>query len=207
LEKQNSSTENLVKLYGGKYQSRNILLNYLLNKFFNDIKIIISKWDASIKILEVGCGLGESTKRILPMLHGQYLEVSEYESELVDLLKKSNFPVKISQESVYSLKRKNGEFDCVILLEVLEHLDDYRKALSEVFRVANKYVILSVPHEPWWKLENVMRGKYLHAWGNTPGHVNHWNRKTFENLISEFGVVKKVFLPFPWIIIYAEVKK
>jgi ubiquinone/menaquinone biosynthesis C-methylase UbiE len=207
LGMQNSSTENLVKRYGGKYQSRNILLNYLLNHFFNDIKVIISGLDNNDKILEVGCGLGESTKRILPMLHGQYLEASEYEDELVDMLKKSKFPVKISQESVYSLKRKNGEFDCVILLEVLEHLEDYRKALREVFRVANKHVIISVPHEPWWRLENVMRGKYLHEWGNTPGHVNHWNRKSFENLISEFGVVRKVFLPFPWIIIFADVKK
>jgi hypothetical protein len=56
-------------------------------------------------------------------------------------------------------------------------------------------------------LENIMRGKYLKEWGNTPGHVNHWTKRTFTKLVSDFGVIKRTTLTFPWIIIHAEVKK
>jgi ubiquinone/menaquinone biosynthesis C-methylase UbiE len=206
VESQSTQFEKLAKLYGGKYQSKNFILNYLLDRFFLKIKTIIATLNEDERILEIGCGMGESTRRILSMLHGQYLEASEYENELVEMLRKSDFPVKISRESVYSLKRKTNEFDCVILLEVLEHLEDYKKALNEVFRVAKKNVIISVPHEPLWRMENIMRGKYLRDLGNTPGHVNHWNKGSFSSLISEFGIVKKVYLPFPWIIIHAQTK-
>ena len=207
LETSNATLEELSELYTGKYQSKNPLLQWLLNRFFKTIERIVSTLGPDDRLLEIGCGAGESSLRIMKMLSGQHLEVSEYEEQLVQMLRQTNFPLKITQESIYALKRKDKEFDCVFLLEVLEHLDDYRRALKEIFRVSKKTVVISVPNEPLWRIENLLRGKYLKDWGNTPGHINHWNRHSLVRLVGEFGVVKRVYTPFPWIVVQVEVHK
>jgi hypothetical protein len=45
---------------------------------------------------------------------------------------------------------------------------------------------------------NVARGAYLRELGNTPGHVNHWSRRGFVELLGRFGEVLEVRSPFPW---------
>ena len=70
----------------------------------------------------------------------------------------------------------------------MEDLDDYHAALAEVFWVSKKHVIISVPREPLWRMLNRARGKYLGQFGNTPGHINHWNVKSLVKLIGEFFV-------------------
>lgn len=188
-----------------EYKSQNTIVKYLFENFFRTIKKIIETLGLNDRILEIGCGAGESSRRIIKMLSGQYFEVSEYNKQYIEILRKTEFPVKITQESVYHLKRKDNEFDGIILLEVLEHLDDYRAALEEIFRVAKRYVIISVPNEPLWSILNILRGKYIRSLGNTPGHVNRWSRYRIAKLIEEFGTVKTICAPIPWIIVHAEV--
>ncbi|MGD8379445.1 MAG: methyltransferase domain-containing protein [Gammaproteobacteria bacterium] len=104
------------------------------------------------------------------------------------------------------MHRADNSFDCVLLLEVLEHLDDYRQALREIFRVSSRHVIISVPNEPLWRVLNMARGKYWGALGNTPGHVNHWNRHALTALVNEFGVCRQVRTPLPWLMVHAGVR-
>jgi hypothetical protein len=42
------------------------------------------------------------------------------------------------------------------------------------------------------------RGKYLGALGNTPGHVNHWGRGAFLQLMSRRFDILQVRSPLPW---------
>jgi len=104
------------------------------------------------------------------------------------------------------MHRSDNEFDSILLLEVLEHLEDPAAALREIFRVARHSVVVSVPNEPLWRILNFMRGKYWSDWGNTPGHINHWSRAEFISLISQFGEIISVHSPKPWTIIHAKVK-
>ena len=201
----NNSSNDLWEHYMGKYKNPNPIARFLTDGFFNRISTIVNSLDSSSSVLEVGCGPGESTRRVLSMLDGQTLEASEFEQELVNLHLKHDFPVTIRQESVYELQRSDNEFDCIMLLEVLEHLDDYEKALSEIFRVASKSVIVSVPNEPLWRILNFSRGKYWGDWGNTPGHINHWSSKKFAELVSRYGTILKIYKPIPWTIIHAKV--
>ena len=186
-----------------KYDSLNPISKKLIADFYAALQGMLSPYGDSATFLEIGCGPGESTKRILRMIKSEHLEASEFEQEIVDALNYFDFPIPIKQESVYELKRKENEFDCVLLLEVLEHLDDFEKALQEIFRVSRDQVVISVPNEPLWCFLNILRGKYWNKLGNTPGHINHWNVHKFIELISKYGDVVEVKKPLPWIIVKA----
>ena len=44
-----------------------------------------------------------------------------------------------------------------------------------------------MPREPLWRGLNMARGAYVKDLGNTPGHLNHWSRKAFVELLSRHG--------------------
>ena len=45
---------------------------------------------------------------------------------------------------------------------------------------------------------NMARGAYWSELGNTPGHLNHWSKRSFVRLLSQHGEVVEVRSPFPW---------
>jgi 2-polyprenyl-3-methyl-5-hydroxy-6-metoxy-1,4-benzoquinol methylase len=190
-----------------EYQSTNPFTKKLIANYYDKIKKIISDFDSGFRILEVGCGAGESSRKIFDMLKGQYFEISEYDERYVKKILELNLPYKVSQEDVFNLHRIDNEFDCVILLEVLEHLTDYEAALKELFRVASGYVLISVPNEPLWRILNIFRLKYLKYLGNTPGHINHWSPAKLKKVLNNFGKVVKIETSIPWIICLTKVLK
>ncbi len=62
---------------------------------------------------------------------------------------------------------------------MLEHVPDPEHTLSEMARCAQRHLLVSVPREPLWRMLNMARGAYWSALGNTPGHLNHWSRRSF----------------------------
>lgn len=189
-----------------EYSSSNMIVGFLLNRFYKKIASIVFRLPSNFSFLEVGCGAGESSRRIFPFMNGRHYEASDYDQRYVDMIMlKSSPPYRVTVESVYELKRKDKEFDCLIMLEVLEHLENVDKALKEIFRVAKKRVIISVPDEPIWSILNLMRLKYIKSFGNTPGHINRWAKKECIKLLSRYGKVSEVYTPLPWMIFVVEV--
>jgi hypothetical protein len=90
------------------------------------------------------------------------------------------------------------EFDLASAIEVLEHVPDPEHTVSEMARCASRHLLVSVPREPLWRMLNIARGAYWPALGNTPGHLNHWSRRSFVDLLSRHGEVVEVRSPFPW---------
>ncbi|MBX7244297.1 MAG: class I SAM-dependent methyltransferase [Candidatus Sumerlaeaceae bacterium] len=197
------SDEELFRRHTLKYNTRNRLAQRLLNSFFRSVGRCIQVAPPAGSVLEVGCGLGESSQRLVQFMGDRRFEVSEFNPRFVAELQRREFPIPIRQESVYELQRSDNSFDCVLLLEVLEHLADPQQALRELFRVSRDRVIISVPHEPLWCLAHLLRGKNITRLGNTPGHINHFTPFSLRRLVSRFGVVEFVSLPFPWIVLVA----
>ena len=73
----------------------------------------------------------------------------------------------------------DGEFDVAAAIEVLEHVPDPEHTVAEMARVAERRLLVSVPREPLWRRLNVARGAYWSDLGNTPGHLNHWSKRSF----------------------------
>jgi 2-polyprenyl-3-methyl-5-hydroxy-6-metoxy-1,4-benzoquinol methylase len=89
----------------------------------------------------------------------------------------------------------------VVCCEVLEHLDHPEKGMAELYRILKKdgVALVSVPHEPIWRVLNLARFKYVSDMGNTPGHLNHWTRSQFKDFAQKIGfTVVKDNSPFPW---------
>ena len=54
--------------------------------------------------------------------------------------------IKINLEAVKKLPFKAQEFDTVICIDVLEHLENLHEISKELFRASNKYVLISLPN-------------------------------------------------------------
>jgi len=70
-------------------------------------------------------------------------------------------------------------FDLVIFLEVLERLLAPARALRELRRVARAGCLLSVPHEPFLRLANLLRGRNLSRLGDPPDHLQRSRPRDF----------------------------
>jgi len=194
---------NLTENFRDKYTKSSRIGLWLIDRFYGAVNHFVQACSMEMKtILEIGVGEGYSTQRIRQMLPlGTQFEASEFRADLVRLAQHRNPDIRVSQESIYALNRESSSFDLVFCLEVLEHLEDPRAALTELARVCRKYCIVSVPREPIWRLLNMMRGKYIRGLGNTPGHLQHWSTSEFQGFVASAFDVVEVRTPLPWTIL------
>jgi len=189
--------------FSGKYENSNYISKYLLENYFKAVSRLLELTEDVNSAHEIGIGEGRSTTRLSYMV--SKLSGSEFLEKLIPIARKNNPELFIFKESVYELKFENNSVDLVFLLEVLEHLDYPKLALEEIRRISNKYLILGVPNEPLWRILNLCRLKYITRMGNTPGHINHWSKKSILKVIKEnYGKILAVESPVPWTIILAE---
>jgi len=192
-----------------KYTNSGRVGRILVDRFYAVVEDLLQSCSSELStVLEIGVGEGFSTQRIRGMLsEGVTLEASEYRADLAQLAQQRNPGIRISQESIYALKRDAHSFDLILCLEVFEHLEDPEAALMELARVSRKYVIVSVPREPIWCMLNLMRGKYIGSLGNTPGHIQHWGVRAFRNFAGTLFEVLEVRTPLPWTVLLLQRKK
>lgn len=187
-----------------KHTSKNPIQKFLIKNFYSSL-ISLAKTLKAESILDAGCGEGFTMDKLIQNQMGKRVEGVEYSKEAIALGKKLFPHLTIRQGSVYNLPYKDNSFDLIICTEVLEHLEEPAKAIKEMLRVSKKYLIISVPNEPFFMLSNFLRGKNLLRLGNDVGHINHWNPLSLKRYLTQNKVkVKKIKLPFPWIIILGE---
>jgi len=181
-----------------KYDSKNPIYKLLVNRFVNCIENATLSLGNIGKVLDAGCGEGYITNKIAKLNRIPHIEGVDVSYDIIQEAKKYYPFLKFSTGSIYNLAFKENEFDLVLACEVLEHLENYEKAILEIKRVSNRYCIISVPVEPLWRILNVARGAYMLSLGNTPGHLQHWTRKNFKELLSKHFTIEKILSPLPW---------
>lgn len=187
-----------------KHTSKNPIQQFLINNFYNSLLKVVTPLYVK-NVLDAGCGEGFSLNKLKENNIGEELEGIDYSKKAISF-GKNLFPhLSLKIGSIYDLPYKDNTFDIVLGTEVLEHLENPKKALQEILRVSKKYILVSVPNEPFFMIGNFLRGKNVMQFGNDPEHIQHWTIFSFLKLVKEHGVrIKTVRFPFPWIMILGE---
>jgi 2-polyprenyl-3-methyl-5-hydroxy-6-metoxy-1,4-benzoquinol methylase len=182
-----------------KYGSTNPVVRRLMATFERTLDELFVHADPQ-SLLDVGCGEGVLVERWArrlgdrrvvgidlddPQLHAQWQQRTAPNLEY-RVMKAENLPFA------------DDEFDVATAIEVLEHVPDPAHTVAEMARVAHRWLLVSVPREPLWRALNMARGAYVRDLGNTPGHLNHWSRRSFVSLLGRHGEVVEARSPFPW---------
>lgn len=191
-----------------KHTSSSKLQRALIDKFHNKIVSIVKSLEPETLI---DCGAGEGFVAEVLLNEMPALQITGFDvlPECVDLAQLRNPRCEFSTGSIYDIKHEDNSFDVAVAFEVMEHLHEAEKALAEMARVASKYVVLSVPHEPFFSLANAARGKNLDIdpKGSDPDHRNFWGREDFAKFVSQHLDVVTLTGSMPWTICVGKVRK
>lgn len=147
------------------YETKNINVLPRVTKTIGILKSFYPK-----NLLDIGTGRGvfifELIKQI-PTIDITCIDKSFYRTNQLKINK-----IKAFQQNVLNLGFEDNSFEFSTCLEVLEHIEDYKKAFNEIMRVSKIGAIFSVPSK---KDEN-------------PGHINLFSEEDFKNLSKNHKV-------------------
>jgi SAM-dependent methyltransferase len=182
-----------------KYGSGNPVVRRLMAGFERDLDELFGI-AAPTSLLDVGCGEGVLVHSWAQRLGAARVVGIDLEEESIQAgwseRRAPNLEYRVMEAE--NLPFADREFDLASAIEVLEHVPDPEHTVSEMARCAERHLLVSVPREPLWRMLNMARGAYWPALGNTPGHLNHWSRRAFVEMLSRHGEVAEVRSPFPW---------
>lgn len=184
-----------------KHTSENPIQQRLINRFHAKIEDIITDLQPRT-LLDAGSGEGFVDEILLTAMPNLQITGFDVLEDSVKLAQLRNPRGSFSIGDIYNIDQPDSSFDVVIALEVMEHLHEPDKALAEMARVASDYVVLSVPHEPFFCLANAARGKNLDIdpKGSDPDHRNFWSRQKFGDFVSRELDVVTLTGSLPWTI-------
>ena len=135
--------------------------------------------------LDVGAGLGEFVRVLKEQtqfsLHGvdlMYSEIKGVEWYVQDLNRNLQFQA--------------DKFDVVSCLEVVEHIENPRKLIREIFRVLKPggCALISTPNNESWRaiISYIFRGHFVAFTDSSyPAHITAINQKDIHRMFSESG--------------------
>ena len=92
------------------------------------------------------------------------------------------FGLSARAADLHELPFDDGEFDVALCSETLEHVTDFRSALTELLRVARTAVVITVPHEPEDLVAENRSSGEMHA------HINSFGLDSLDFLEREAGL-------------------
>lgn len=185
--------------YYPKYHTKNPIARKLMRGFLHSFDRLINYTHAKTAY-EIGCGEGYLSQRLLD--RGIKVQGCDIDATVIakanHIMEQKGMGAPFTVGDIYALSPHEIKVDLIVCCEVLEHLPDPKQALHLLSQVQARYILLSVPREPIWRLMNMARGKYLGALGNTPGHLQHWSKLGFIKMTSNYTRPEIIVNPLPW---------
>lgn len=142
-------------------------------------------------ILEEGCGTGPIYQLINDIEKYKKWNFkykgTDFASEMIKVAKK-NFPKgNFETQDARKPTEKDDSWECVLLIDTLDHLDNYKEVIAEAARIATKYIVISL-----WR-DFVSEGTNLNDRnmmnkepGEKPWDDTHLQEYSQKSLIDEF---------------------
>jgi 2-polyprenyl-3-methyl-5-hydroxy-6-metoxy-1,4-benzoquinol methylase len=182
-----------------KYATRNPIERRLVDGFLQQVGELADRTGAG-EAHEVGCGEGEIS--MLLARRGLRVRGSDVSAEVITEARRrstaAGVEVDFRAAPISALSPDRDAAQLIVCCEVLEHLADPEAGLGTLAQLARPWLLVSVPREPIWRALNLARGKYVRDLGNTPGHLGHWSRRSFVELLDTRVDVVDVRSPLPW---------
>ncbi len=180
-----------------KHESKNPVQRALIGHFHRRLAQTVRELDPAT-LLEVGCGEGYVLEAL--RAHGVSCALAgiDLSSEAIDAARQRVPGAKFEVKDALELAKLGRTYELVLMIEVLEHIPDPARMLPVLDQLSERFVVVSVPWEPFFRGLNLMRGKHVSALGNDPEHVNHWGRASFLRFIGQRFEVQKAPYVFPW---------
>ncbi|MCP4319928.1 MAG: class I SAM-dependent methyltransferase [Hyphomicrobiales bacterium] len=195
------------KRHVAKYTNQNLLHRLSLGKFHDALAKELGAL-APKSVLDFGCGEGF----VLDELASRGVDLEGYKG--LDLRAdalaeaRSRWPSKqFVCADVFDSEFDTERFDVTIAFEVFEHLFDPDAAMRRLVTLTDRALVVTVPHEPWFQLVNLARGRDFIRLGNHPEHVQHWNPSTFADFINQHAELVSIRRSFPFIVATARPRK
>lgn len=150
-------------------------MNEKLLKYFHEIEKIHWWWEGrrqilrqsitkknGLKILDIGCGTGETLTFLENFLDKPKLFGVDSSAVAIDFAKKRGHQ-KILKVDAQKLPFKEGTFDYVLLLDVIEHIEDDAGTILEAKRVLRPggHIIVTTPALQFiWSEHDTAQGHY-----------------------------------------------
>lgn len=182
-----------------KYQTSNPLMRRIIHRFLGTVLQRIEEMGPR-RVVDLGCGEGIVAQALLERVPGvEYLGV-DLSPGAVQAARAMNPGAEFEVGSILDEPSRPGWADLVICLEVLEHLERPDLAADQALRWTAEGALFSVPWEPWFRVGNFFRGKYLSRWGNHPEHVQSFTPVTLRRLLESKAETVEISTCFPWIL-------
>lgn len=141
-------------------------------------------------VLEVGCGQGYLLDQIAEKFGCQCLGTDIAQSVILDNQKR-NTPHQFAVLDVEN-EALDQKFDLIIASEVIEHINDYQKAIANLAKMSNRYILITVPSAKVFPIDKKV------------GHFRHYQPR---DLIGEldkngFKTIKWIKWGFPFHTLY-----
>lgn len=185
-----------------KYQSKNSLQNYLLERFLQQVVSLAADAQPD-SVLDIGCAEGFVLNRIRK--HVRNCTGIDCDEQALSRGRVLHPGLDLRTGNAEKMPFEDNSFDFVLCTEVLEHVENPGQVLAELVRVSRKWVLVSTPHEPWFCLANLLRGKNIRRFGNDPEHINHWTGRGLSRFLRRDCLrIVQAKHSFPWLLRLAE---
>lgn len=115
-------------------------------------RMILEFIQSSKRILDLGCGEGGMISAILNKFPQKEIIGVDISPRRIELLKKKFPKNKFLCEDINKTSIKSNEFDLIICTQVIEHVENDKKLIEEIYRILKrkgKLYITSVIKNPW----------------------------------------------------------
>jgi SAM-dependent methyltransferase len=158
-------------------------LELYLDKMYAHLKSTGAK-----NVLDVGCGEGIVYRAMRERGYSGKWAGFDFSAEAVEFAKVASPEAEWRTASAYEIPFPDKSFELIFSSQVFEHLPNPAGPLKECARVAQQFLLLSVPLEPYFRTITWL-SVHLKI-GGDPGHVNFWTPKMFRQFVAGAGKLR-----------------